>query len=91
MVMPSDGLQHRSNAPGETSGVSLQQANMLRVEFIYCRPLVVPFIRSLMIGLLRQLDPEPSNLGCYASGRIPIRSTGTAPMQSDFIASAASG
>jgi hypothetical protein len=90
-VIPSDGLQHRSNVLGETSGVSLQQANMLRVEFTYCRPLIVPFIRGLMIGLLRQLDPEPSNLRCYAAGRVPIRSTGTAPMQSDFIASAASG
>ena len=90
-VIPSDGLQHRSNAPGETSGISLQQANMLRVEFIYCRPLVVPFIRGLMIGLLRRLDPEPSNLRCYSAGRVPIRSTGTAPMQSDFIASATPG
>lgn len=88
-VIPSDGLQHRSSAPGDTSGISLQRANMLRVEFVYCRPLVVPFIRGLMIGLLRQLDPEPSNLRCYATGRVPIRSTGTAPMQSDFIASAA--
>lgn len=90
-VIPSDGLQHRSTAPGDTSGVSLQQANMLRVEFTYCRPLVVPFIRGLMIGLLRQLDPEPSNLRCYAAGRIPIRSTGAAPMQSDFRVAAAPG
>jgi len=90
-VIPSDGLQHRSHALGKTSGVSLQQANMLRVQFTYCRPLVVPFIRGIMIGLLRQLDPEPSNQRCYAAGRVPIRSMGTAPMQSDFILSAASG
>lgn len=90
-VIPSVGLQHRSNDPGASSGISLQQANMLRVEFTYCRTLVVPFIRGLMIGLLRQLDPEPSNLRCYATGRVPLRSTGTAPMQSDFIASAARG
>ena len=57
---------------------------MLRVEFIYCRPLVVPFVRGFMIGLLRQLDPDPSNLLCYAAGRVPIRTVGTAPMQSDF-------
>jgi hypothetical protein len=90
-VIPNDGLQHRGNSAGKSSGISLQQANMLRVEFTYCRPLVVPFIRGLMVGLLRQMDPDPWNLRCYAEGRVPIRSTGTAPMQSDFIVSAASG
>ena len=87
-VIPSDSLQHRSAVPGERSGLTLQQANMLRVEVIYCRPLVVPFVRGLMIGLLRQLDPEPSNIPCYAAGRVPIRTTGTAPMQSDFLVNA---
>ena len=83
-VIPSDSLEYRSSTPGESSGLSLQQANMLRVEFVYCRPLVVPFVRGFMIGLLRQLDPAPANLHCYAAGRVPIRSVGVAPMQSDF-------
>jgi len=90
-VIPSDSLQHRSAAPGERSGLSVQQANVLRVEFTYCRPVVIPFVRGLMIGLLRRIDPEPSNLRCYASGRVPIRTVGTAPMQSDFLVSADSG
>jgi hypothetical protein len=83
-VIPSDSLEYRSSSPGPSSGLSLQQANMLRVEFIYCRPLIVPFVRGFMIGLLRQLDPAPANLFCYAAGRVPIRSVGVAPMQSDF-------
>jgi hypothetical protein len=83
-VIPSDSLQHRSNRPGPESGLSLQQANMLRVQFTYCRPVIIPFIRHFLIGLLRQIDPEPWNLRCYAAGRVPIRALGVAPMQSDF-------
>ncbi|MBK6675004.1 MAG: pilus assembly protein [Proteobacteria bacterium] len=83
-VIPSDSLQYRDSSPGRSSGVSLQQANMLRVEITYCRPLVVPFVRGMMIGLLRRLDAIPANQGCYADGRVPIRAVGTAPMQSDF-------
>lgn len=91
IVVPSDSLQYRDNTPGPASGLTLQQANMLRVEFTYCRPVVVPFVRGLLLGLLRRIDPEPSNLRCYAAGRVPIRSTGTAPMQSDFLVSNAAG
>jgi hypothetical protein len=91
IVIPSDSLQHRSDGPGERSGMSLQQANMLRIEFTYCRPLVIPFVRGLMIGMLRRMDPEPSNLRCYAAGRLPIRTVGAAPMQSDFLVNPTSG
>lgn len=90
-VIPNDALEHRSDAPGSTSGESLQQANMLRVEFIYCRPLVVPFIRGFMLGLLRRLDAEPSHQLCYAAGRTPIRAVGTAPMQSDYLVAGHAG
>jgi hypothetical protein len=83
-VIPNDSLEYRSNATGASSGMSLQQANMLRVEFTYCTPMVIPFVRSLLIGLLRRLDPDSFNLRCYAGGRVPIRSMGSAPMQSDF-------
>lgn len=84
-AIPSDSLEHRSAASGERSGLTLQQANMLRVRFTYCRPMIVPFVRGMMLGLLRLLDRNPANLRCYAAGRIPIQSVGTAPMQSDFL------
>ncbi len=71
-------------APGRRSGISLQQANVLRVEFSYCRPLIVPFAGPLLLGVLRQLDRDPWHQRCYAAGRIPLRAEGVAPMQSDF-------
>jgi hypothetical protein len=83
-VIPNDSLEFRSTKPGARSGLSLQQANLLRVEFSYCRPLIVPFIRQLLVDTLRMLDHDPWHQRCYAAGRIPVRSEGVAPMQSDF-------
>jgi hypothetical protein len=82
--IPNDSLEFRSAAPGRRSGLSVQQANVLRVEFNYCRPLIVPFASHLLLGTLRVLDHDPWHQRCYAAGRIPIRSEGVAPMQSDF-------
>lgn len=87
-VIPNDALEYRSMAAGRRSGMSLQQANVLRVEFSYCRPLIVPFAGHLLIGALRRLDHDPWHQRCYAAGRIPLRAEGVAPMQSDFRVSA---
>ncbi len=83
-VIPNDGLQYRSSTPGSRSNLSLQQANMLRLEFVYCRPLVVPIARQLLLGTLRVLDEDPWHQSCYRNGRVPIKSQGISPMQSDF-------
>lgn len=83
-VIPNDGLEYRQATPGRQSGITLQQANMLRLEVIWCRPLVVPFARQLLLASLRTLDADPWHQACYAAGRVPIRSEGTSPMQSDF-------
>jgi hypothetical protein len=83
-VIPNDALEFRSTTPGRRSGLSLQQANVLRVEFVYCRPLIVPFAGPMLLGTLRMLDDDPWHQRCYAAGRVPVRSEGVAPMQSDF-------
>jgi hypothetical protein len=83
-VIPNDALESRSMAPGRRSGISLQQANVLRLEISYCRPLIVPFAGPLLVGTLRLLDHDLWHQRCYAAGRIPVRSEGVAPMQSDF-------
>jgi hypothetical protein len=83
-VIPNDALEYRSRSPGSRSGISLQEANVLRVEVNYCRPLIVPFIGPMLLGVLRRIDHDQWNQRCYAAGRIPMRSVGVAPMQSDF-------
>jgi hypothetical protein len=62
----------------------LQEANVLRIEISYCRPLIVPFMGPTLLGALRRLDHDLWNQHCYAAGRVPLRSVGVAPMQSDF-------
>jgi hypothetical protein len=83
-VIPNDGLEYRSVAPGRRSGISVQQANVLRLEVSWCRPLIVPFARELLLGALRFIDGDPWHQSCYAAGRVPLRAVGTSPMQSDF-------
>jgi hypothetical protein len=83
-VIPNDSLEYRAATPGARSGQSIQQANILRLRVSWCRPVVVPFIRQLLIGSLRVLDADPWHQYCYSQGRIPIRSEGASPMQSDF-------
>jgi hypothetical protein len=83
-VMPNDALEFRSTRPGARSGISLQEASLLEVEAVWCHPLLVPFATELLIALLRELDSDPWNQVCYLDRRVPIRSVGVAPMQSDF-------
>lgn len=83
-VIPNDALAYRSTQPGQKSGLTVQQANLLRLEVTWCRPLIVPFARELLLGLLRTVDRDAWHNLCYAAGRIPIRSEGISAMQSDF-------
>jgi hypothetical protein len=83
-VIPNDGLEYRPRAPGRRSGMSIQEANVLRLEVVWCRPLIVPFARELLLGALRVIDRDPWRQYCYSQGRIALRSEGVSPMQSDF-------
>jgi hypothetical protein len=81
--IPNDALQFRSDAPGPSSGRSVQQANLLRIRLRYCHRLVVPLIDRLLPPFLQILDGDPEHQRCYAAGRIPIRAVSSAPMQSE--------
>lgn len=84
LVIPNDALEHRPTSPGVRSGMSIQQANLLKIEFVHCRPLVVPLAGALLRLALRELDQDPWHQACYAAGRVPVRTVGEVPMQSDF-------
>ncbi len=85
-VLPNDAVEFRGQGAGARSGVSLQEANVLRIATTWCHPLVVPFAAQIMLATLRQLDADPWHQLCYADRRVPIRSVALAPMQSDFVA-----
>ena len=82
-AIPNDALEHRPSAVGSRGGLSLQQANLLRIRVRYCHALVVPLVDRLLPALLRVLDPDPGNQRCYLAGRVPLRVATSAPMQSE--------
>jgi TadE-like protein len=84
-VIPNDALNYRTTEPGTRSGVSLQEANVLRLAVTYCQSLIVPFAGPMLVETLRRLDTDAVHQSCYAVGRVPLRSEGVVPMQSDFI------
>jgi hypothetical protein len=79
----NDSLDYRSPTPGARSRVSIQEANLLRIRARYCHPLQVPFIDTLLIGVLRRLESDPGVLACYAAGRVPLVAEVAVNMQSD--------
>lgn len=83
-IIPNDSLNVRKTTLGRASGQSLQDANLLKIEVTYCHPLIVPFAREFLIAAVRMVDHDPWNNLCYALGRVPLRSVGVSPMQSDF-------
>jgi hypothetical protein len=83
-VIPNDALAYRGSGAERDGGYSLHDANLLKVEVTYCQPLIVPFARQLLIATLRSIDQDLWHQYCYASGRVPLRSVGVTPMQSDY-------
>lgn len=82
-VIRNDGLEVRSVAPGPRSGLSVQEANLLRIRGHYCQPLVVPFAAEVLLAALRWMDASPWAQTCYAANRVPLTGDVTVNMQSD--------
>lgn len=47
-VIPNDNLMYRTGSGG---GVSIQDANLLKIQVTYCFKLVVPFVNQLIYGM----------------------------------------
>lgn len=79
----NDGLEGRPVTPGARSGLSIQEANLLRIRARWCQPVIVPFAGDALIATLRRLDTELFAQRCYAAGRVPLSGDATVNMQSD--------
>ncbi len=82
LEIPNSHLRQRHDAlaPGPASGVSLQDANILKIKSTYAFELKVPFVNRLFLETLTLLYPE--NTVYYASNRVPLESVATVRMQS---------
>jgi len=80
--IPNSHLRHRDSerVPGATSGVTLQDANLLKIEVKYGYKMSVPLAANLFSRVMSAMDP--GNAQFYLSGRIPLTSVATVRMQS---------
>jgi len=77
--IPNDNLKFRSRSVGSTSGVNIQDANLLKIKVTYGYKLEVPLINAVLPPLMKWIDP--ANFSYYAAGRIPMTAVATVRMQ----------
>jgi hypothetical protein len=97
-LIPNDSLMYRVTNPGTSSGLSIQDANLLKIRVTYCYPMYVPYIDRIITRIMTLPDdpdtcPECRNLypngdgsfesGCLANDRFPINAQAVIRMQSD--------
>ncbi|PCJ15541.1 MAG: hypothetical protein COB04_13070 [Gammaproteobacteria bacterium] len=96
-VIPNSHLSARGNVPGTTSLVSIQDANVLRIQVAYGLPLIVPFAGNFIIETFTFFfcglgDCDVSAIGSpgdnyrwwlmLQSGLFPVQSVATVRMHS---------
>lgn len=55
--LPNDTLSYRSTAAGSSSGISIQDANLLHIRVTYCMRLIVPIVDRLLYATLHSPVP----------------------------------
>jgi hypothetical protein len=56
--LPNDTLNYRNPAPGASSGVSIQDANIVHVRVTYCFRLIVPVVDRVIYSAVNALTPS---------------------------------
>ena len=51
-LIPNDNLMYRASSVGGSSGVNVQDANLLKIRVTYCAKLVVPVVNVAIYGIL---------------------------------------
>ncbi|MCU7891220.1 MAG: pilus assembly protein, partial [Candidatus Thiodiazotropha sp. (ex Ustalcina ferruginea)] len=78
--IPNSHLRWRSRDVG-SSGVNIQDSNLLKVKVTYGYQLKVPLMDRVIPAVMRLIDPE--HIVYYNARRLPITSVATVRMQSD--------
>lgn len=82
-AIPNGSLAFRSSAPG-ASGLSVQDANILKIRVVYGYKMIVPVIDKIVINIFRSglyKGMSASEVAMLESGRLPIVSQATVRMQ----------
>jgi hypothetical protein len=65
------------------TGLTRQDANLLKIKVTYCYPLQVSLLRDTIIALVRS-NADAFTKACYDGYRLPIVAQGVVRMQSDY-------
>jgi len=79
-VIPNAHLQHKSTEIGPVSGVSIQDANLLKVKVTYGMEMKVPVVAELIASAMTVVDSP--NAHFYQRKQFPLTSHATVRMQS---------
>lgn len=82
--IPNDNLAYARDAT--PAGMSLQDANILKIKVTYCYPLQILLLRNTIVSLLQAGGGAADDFTkrCYADYRLPIVAQGIVRMQNDF-------
>lgn len=81
LVIPNSHLQHRDHAVGSVSGLSLRDANLLKIEVTHGLDMVVPVVGAMIAKAMALIDSERSFF--YAQNKFPLTAVATVRMQSE--------
>ncbi len=79
--IPNDNLEYRSHGAGGKSGLSVQDANALRIKVTYGYPIKVPMMQAVIKSALCGVAASADCDNFYSQGRIPIVVYATVQMQ----------
>ena len=85
-AIPNDSLMFRSSAPG-ASGLSVQDANILKIRVVYGYKMVVPVIDKIVLGVFRAAHysgMSAKEILMLESGELPIVAQAVVRMQTPF-------
>lgn len=80
-VIPNSHLRHQGDEV--RGGVTLADANLLKIEVTHAVELQVPIVGKLLAQAMLLLDGNPDHKLHYMSGHFPMKSTATVRMQSE--------
>tara|TARA_Y100001934_G_scaffold283832_1_gene407667 strand:- start:10994 stop:13237 length:2244 start_codon:yes stop_codon:yes gene_type:complete len=83
--IPNSHLKARSREVGESSGVNIQDANLLKIKVTYGYRMYVPIASQMIAKILTLADPENAAYYKAVPPRLPIESTALVRMQSPAI------
>jgi hypothetical protein len=66
-IVPNDNLQYRSTSPGGSSGLNIQDANILKIRVTYCAKLIVPVANVVFYSLVNGIEGTKNLAGEFFS------------------------